>query len=359
MNFIKLIWKYIKIFKSLVKFLVSRRIVCTEEESAEAYLRQIAPPPESTPCTENNIGDAETDLMIIVPAYNSELWIEECILSILSQKTEYSFKAVFVDDGSTDSTGEILDRFTTDSKVTIIHQDNRGYSGARNVALKNICSKYIMFVDSDDYLLPNAIQCLMDTAQKEDADIVEGNGYTFNEKCRINRVKQDTSSNVEDSYWGGPCLKIMKASLWKNFEFPEGYLYEDTIIGSLIFPSASKICFVDDEIYAYRIHNNSITQKHDTNLRRVDSFWIMLLMASIQDKCGIARDYNSYRKAMKHIVFTYRRTILLPERVKEAIFICTKAFLEKYYNEYVNKKDKYYLLAYAIMKKNYAKYAVY
>ena len=354
----KKIWSYIKKCRSILKYITVSEIIDMEPGEADSYLNEHAPALDSTPITHNNIDNAEYDLMIIVPAYNSEKWIEECILSIISQKTEYSFYAVFVNDGSKDKTGDILERYSNNKQVKIIHQSNKGYSGARNVALKNINSNYIMFVDSDDYLLPNAIQCLMDAAVKNGAEIVEGNGYRFNEFGRIAPIKK-VGNNEEDQYWGGPCLKVMKSSLWENFKFPEGFLYEDTIIGSLIFQLAEKIVLIDDEVYAYRIHEESITQKHDDNIRRVDSYWIMLLMTKLQEEFNIKRDYSAYKKIMKHIVFTYRRTIFLSEQIKKAIFVSTGAFVFEYFKEYAGVKDKYYLLANALKKRDYAKYVVY
>lgn len=359
MNGLRTIFLFVKKCKSLIKYIIVKEIINIKPEDANSYLEKNAPPLDSTPVTQHFIKDIEVDLMIIVPAYNSEKWIEECVNSIISQKTEYSFRVVFIDDGSTDDTGKILDKYIKYDMVKVIHQKNKGYSGARNTALKMINSKYIMFVDSDDYLLPNAIQCLLDLAIKKDIDIVEGNGYRFNELGRLGKIKITKRFKKENICWGAPWMKVMKASLWENFEFPEGYLYEDTIIGTLIFPLAKTVCFVEDEIYAYRIHEDSITQKHDKNLRRVDSYWIMLLMTKLQEQYNISRDYESYKSVMMHIVFTYRRTVLLPEEIKKSIFIGTSDFLMNNYSEFLEYKNRYYLLSKAFKEKDFAKYVVY
>ena len=78
--------------------------------------------------------------------------------SVLSQSTKWSYRVIVIDDGSTDRTGEIIDTYKTDKRVKIIHQENRGYSGARNRGLAELDSKYVTFLDSDDILMPHAIE---------------------------------------------------------------------------------------------------------------------------------------------------------------------------------------------------------
>ena len=129
--------------------------------------------------TSNGIYPDESDLQIIIPAYNVEKYLDQCLESVLNQKTRYSYNIVVIDDGSTDQTCKIADFYASDSRIKVIHQKNRGFSGARNKALENITGKYVMFVDSDDVLLPDAIQNLMDTAYSINADIVESGFYTF------------------------------------------------------------------------------------------------------------------------------------------------------------------------------------
>ena len=352
-DLIKKIYIKIKYIFGYFKYVVNKDIII-QNIDADEELFKIYNPPSSTPLTVNKIDKIEYDLMIIIPAFNSEQWIKECIDSIVTQKTEYTYLTVIIDDGSTDMTGNIIDSYLENENIKIIHQDNKGYSGARNVALKCIKSKYIMFVDSDDLLLPCAIQALLSKAYETNADIVEGNGYSFNEKGIISKIKEDY-----ESYWGGPVLKVMKSKLWEKIEFPEGYLYEDTIIESLVFQIAKKIICIPNEVYAYRIHNNSITQKHDNNVKRLDSYWIMKLLFETQKAMGISIDYSNYRRVMKHIIYTYRRTILLSEEAKKNIFIGTCEFVTLNFNNYMCEKDEYYFLAKAFMKRDYRKYIIY
>ena len=173
----------------------------------------------------------EYDLMIIVPVYNTETYLIECIESLIKQNTNYSYKIVFVDDGSTDYSGAILDNYSKNEKVEVIHKQNSGIAGARNTALRNICGRYIMFVDSDDLLADNAVELLMNTALSKNADIVEGSYVEFTDIKPVGDEKK--ISQISGYPWG----KVISSDKMLNLCFPEGYQYEDTIISTLLIPS--------------------------------------------------------------------------------------------------------------------------
>ena len=332
----------------------SETYFCDPEEAFQE-LSMMAPSPGTSAITDNHIGSKSFDLTIIVPAYNAEKWLHECAESILNQKTQFTFQVIFVDDGSKDRTPEILDSYAGDQRVVVIHQENKGHSGARNVALKQLKSKYVMFVDSDDILLPGAVEKLLCEAATQDADIVEGNGYRFDDRTRLGLIKP---KHRETEIWGGPCLKVIRSELLEHLEFPMGYLYEDTIINTLLVPQAKKVITISDEVYGYRIHASSITQKHTAEVNRVHSFWIMLQVHDDMKALGLERNYDSYCRTMHHIVFTYRRCILLPEDIKRLLFSCTRAFLLDQYGSYYETKDAYFRLAQALQHGQYGKYCV-
>lgn len=101
---------------------------------ARTFLESISKNPNNSSVSQHLIQvNPEYDLLIIVPAYNVELYIEECINSILSQKTKYKYRVIIVNDGSTDRTGVLLEQYQTDTRIKIIHQSNKGFSGARNI----------------------------------------------------------------------------------------------------------------------------------------------------------------------------------------------------------------------------------
>ena len=201
------------------------------------------------------------DLQIIVPAYNVEKYIIQCIKSICKQTTEYNWQAIIIDDGSKDKTGELIDRYRNNKRIKIIHQKNLGFSGARNTGLSFVNSKYVMFLDSDDFLEKNAIKILLEEAFKYDADVVEGNFYYYKNKKKkpgsfhkLGEVKHPI-----DTLLGFPWGKIIKSKLLQSYQFPKNYWFEDTIMSFLIYPQCKRARTVSDYVYSYRINNQGIT----------------------------------------------------------------------------------------------------
>ena len=116
-------------------------------------------------------------ITVIIPVYNVEKYLKEAIEATINQ-TYKNLEIILVDDGSTDSSGKICDEYAKkDNRIKVIHQENRGMSGARNVGLECATGKYIMFSDSDDTFELNACEKLYNFIEKTNADYVVGN-YT-------------------------------------------------------------------------------------------------------------------------------------------------------------------------------------
>ena len=110
-------------------------------------------------------------LDIILPVYNTERYLDQCIESIVSQQFN-DWHLIVMDDGSTDSSPEICDRWAQrDKRITVVHKQNSGLSDTRNIAIDMSTAEYIGFVDSDDWIEPDMYSFLMDNIQKHDADI--------------------------------------------------------------------------------------------------------------------------------------------------------------------------------------------
>ena len=113
----------------------------------------------------------ESRISVVVPVYNVENYLNECIESIL-QQTYHELEVILVDDGSTDRSGELCEEWKKkDKRIHVIHQSNQGLSEARNRGLENITGKYVAFVDSDDILHPQMYEHLADALQAEQADV--------------------------------------------------------------------------------------------------------------------------------------------------------------------------------------------
>ena len=108
---------------------------------------------------------------VIIPVYNVRPYLEQCMDSVLQQTLD-DIEVICIDDGSTDGSGEILDKYVQkDSRVKAVHQDNAGAAQARNTGLEKASGDYILFVDGDDYLTENALETLYLRALEENADV--------------------------------------------------------------------------------------------------------------------------------------------------------------------------------------------
>ena len=222
------------------------------------------------------------DLQIIIPAYNAEKYIEKCLNSILSQKTQYTYVITVINDGSTDETSQILSKYLDDEHIDIISQSNKGFSGARNCGLKNLVGHYLMFVDSDDWICEDAIEKLMNKSIEWDADIVEGSVLFVDDNGRTLSRKHHFSScgdkDYEETLWGQPWGKVIRATVFENLCFPEGFWYEDSIFEYCIYPFWKKKYTIENDVYAYRYNLNGITYKSRGNVKSIDHYWIMLYL---------------------------------------------------------------------------------
>ena len=125
--------------------------------------------------TLNILDDNTYDVSIIVPCYNVEPYVKECIESIVNQKTKYKYEVIIINDGSTDKTLDIINEYKNISNLVIINKPNSGLGQSRNVGVERAKGKYIIFVDSDDLVTEFMVEDLMDAATKDNYDMVEAN----------------------------------------------------------------------------------------------------------------------------------------------------------------------------------------
>jgi glycosyltransferase involved in cell wall biosynthesis len=134
------------------------------------------------------INEKEKLISIIVPAYNVDKFLSNCIESIINQ-TFTNFELILVNDGSTDSSAEICDSFAKyDARIIVIHQENKGLVNARKTGLRVASGKYVLYIDGDDYVETNFCELLIKETYNFDADIVIG-GYIRNYRGRMIKVK--------------------------------------------------------------------------------------------------------------------------------------------------------------------------
>lgn len=294
----------------------------------------------------------EYDLQIIVPIYNAEKYLRDCIDSLVSQKTKYKYCIICINDGSFDSSSWILDSYSDYKNLYIINQENRGFSGARNRGLEFDYANYIMFVDSDDILDNSAVELLLDKAYEDNSDIVQGNYRSF--ISNKNKFMEYKSSKVTGFPWG----KIYKSSLFfrksENIlvQFPLNYWFEDTVISFVVQYLASKISFINNFVYQYRINDLGITKNFKGKYKTIDTYYVTSRLLQDRKELNLAFDSKFENNLLSQFVMNMNRIRSLDKKlIDKSNFYCSKFLYELYY-DYKNdiyKDNKYIRLA---LKKN-------
>ncbi len=216
-------------------------------------------------------------ISVIVPVYKVEKYLRRCVDSILSQSFT-DFELLLTDDGSPDNCPAICDNYAAkDSRVRVIHKENGGLSSARNAAL-NICEgKYICFVDSDDYITPDALETLYAALTETDSDIAVGNMLSVDESGNTadfyTPARERTVLEGDEilSTMNQPCApnRLYKAEIFDNLRYPVGRLYEDVFIWHKILAQTKRMVLTGRVDYYYLIRSDSIMHS-DYDIRFTD-----------------------------------------------------------------------------------------
>ena len=215
---------------------------------------------------------------IVVPIYNVEKYLTECIHSVLRQSLR-DFQLILIDDGSPDRCPVLCDNFASeDNRIQVIHKKNGGLSSARNAAYPYIKGKFVLFLDGDDYLDEKALETLVKIQEQNNADVVVGNyWYLYNDHEDIadqqcadshltgyNALKELVSGHIQNFAWG----KLVRAELVKKHIFPEGKNFEDHFWTHYIFAEAGIVEITSRPFVHYRQRDDSIS--YTFTLSRLD-----------------------------------------------------------------------------------------
>lgn len=211
-------------------------------------------------------------ITIVVPIYNVERFLRPCIESILGQ-TYKNLEIILVDDGSTDSCGKICDKYEKiDSRILVIHQENKGLSEARNAGIDAATGEYIAFIDSDDYVRGNYTETLLHALVENDAEIavcsfqyVDEEGKYIRNSSRLKEKKKTYTGeqflmadrqlqDVSIIAWN----KLYKRSVFSKLRYRAGVLYEDAFIYPELFWNCRKVVVINESLYFYRERRGSI-----------------------------------------------------------------------------------------------------
>ncbi|HEM6238041.1 TPA: glycosyltransferase [Streptococcus suis] len=292
---------------------------------------------------------------VIVPVYNVEKYLSQCLDSIIHQ-TYKNLEIILVNDGSTDGSGKICDDYAAkDGRIKVIHQENGGLSDARNKGLDLMTGQFVTFVDSDDYLENNCIHTLYTYACTCKTDISIGKFIEFEENTSQflfhNHLNND---NKIEFLTGDQCLerhhkyflgifvtawaKLYRTSLFndsnpcKSIRYPLGVLHEDQYTTHKLFFKSNKIVFVNDYLYVYRVRENSITNTLLSDKRIMDN--IRGLEEKIIDFCLLNKDMTLLREHYLFYLNDYKAYLENNHRQNSAVY----EFIQKRLGTYSNWK---------------------
>jgi len=290
--------------------------------------------------------DRNIKISIVIPVYNVEQYIRECIYC-LKHQTYTNFEAIFVDDGSKDASGQILDaEATEDERFVVIHKENGGAAEARNYGLDRCSGDYICFIDADDLFDNEYLEVLLDAALKFDCDIVQC-GYAKTQKrelpesgdkssitenvCIVSNLQMlnriYSSANVDTIVlWN----KIYKKGLFENVRFPVGIMFEDEVFSAKIAYKAVNIGIIDDVLYYYYINDKGVMHR-EYSLRKLDILKALQLRMDFYIKNGLTDLYqkDSYKYLHKILQNYYQIHHNMPDGR-----MLKKDIMKKYWDKY-------------------------
>lgn len=230
-------------------------------------------------------------ISIIIPVYNVELYITECLESVMRQTYQGPMECIVVDDCGTDKSMRIVEQLVTDYDGPIAfrffyHEHNRGLSAARNTGIANAKGDYIYFLDSDDWITDDCLEVLTGPLQKTDYDMVLGDVDISPNSRNIELLSKETGAVIGNKeifrdFYVKPCLyvvawnKLVRASLFKEFDlsFLEGQLNEDDLWRYKCCLCMESLFVIKRITYHYRERNDSLTAYYEEHYdERLDSY---------------------------------------------------------------------------------------
>lgn len=221
------------------------------------------------------------DISIIIPVYNVEKYIRECLESIVNQ-TLTAREVLLINDGSTDESMAICETYAKKySYFKIIYQNNRGLSAARNTGLENAKGNYICFIDSDDFIADNMLAVLYEKMIAHGADMAKCGILYYYDDSRTDKYSGidgddklvDKKTEIFQSlftkkFTHSVCNAIYKREIFQSLRFTEGKIAEDLFIAPHLLLACNKILITSDWMYYYRKREGSIMQSF--NARHFD-----------------------------------------------------------------------------------------
>lgn len=285
---------------------------------------------------------------VIIPVYNVEDYLRECLDSVCNQ-TLNDIEIICIDDGSTDSSLDILNEYAkNDERIRIITQENKGPSSARNTGFDNAKGKYVYCMDSDDYIELEALEKLYDIAEDKSIDCVMFKLINFDDETGekyptryydMAFLKELVGEEVfSHRDIGGklfyitvsPPGKFFNRKILDGIRFEEGIIFEDNPFFVEVLLKAKRLLFLDEYLYNRRIRSNSLmTSKKNFT----DYIIVSNRLIDLTKKYGVYEEYKPqlHEKTIKNLFIRFRE---VEEENKQD-------FLDRLHEDFLSKKDEY------------------
>ncbi|MBU5610253.1 MULTISPECIES: glycosyltransferase family 2 protein [Aerococcus] len=286
-------------------------------------------------------------ISVIIPIYNVENYLIECLESVRNQ-TFRDFEVIMVNDGSSDASPVIADNYCQrDERFKLFHQENQGVSVARNFGTSQAQGDYIFFLDSDDKIADSSLGVLYRLVQTKGADIVMSSHRKFDNQGNL--IYKSTGDieillydpveaveRIETAHLWDPFVtvwsKLIKSEIVRKYLFPARMYYEDLAVTYKWYLEANKICYINIDLYHYRLHDASIMSTEGTNLpKRLGDY-----IRHYQEKINYLADYDVYLPATTalHLVKLYESKTMIQDFEAEA-----REVWKEEYQRYFSLKD--------------------
>ena len=285
-------------------------------------------------------------ISVIVPVYNTEEYLEQCLNSLISQ-TYKNLEIICVNDGSTDKSSNILENYSKlDERIKIINQENQGFTAARNRGLKEISGDWIAFLDSDDWLNIDCYQKFFESLQKaENFDV-----YMFNAVCFCENKNNSQSVELQELFfnkelWGGKnneiceykdCKNPFQGNLavynkiyrkdfffGNNFKFQKGFV-EDERFWIEAFVKAKRIYITDEVFYHYRQREGSVMHSVNKNVFEMFDTYNAIGDILVENKVFDIAKYAFLQFKFNQYAWGF---FIIPDELREGFYAKAKADL--------------------------------
>lgn len=288
-------------------------------------------------------------LSIIIPVFNAEKYIEKCLKSIITNvaETEIEVELIIVNDGSTDSTSEILKKIS-DKNIKIFHNENHGVSYSRNFGIEQATGDYIMFVDSDDILKSEWIKIISNSLTQSEEDVIY-----YSNKIDEKMDKEKLLYHIVGYHCcclAGPYSKIYKREfiIENNIQFDEGIINgEDMLFNLKCYLKLQTYKTVSQSFYLYREAYGTATKRFDAKFIESDKKYHMILNELFKDteiREEIKRNIEDYEytNAILEILNRISYIETYEKAKKEYDFVLSKPYADIIHKENIDQKCKFY-----------------